>query len=191
MERSESGITMRGKTGDAMDRPGWRSSFLGDPGATFLCGKLGRGTKKEKSSKKKRTEGLWKLTLLMEIRKGRGFPQPLEKSLAKDARLFHSSHRPNNKDLFTMIYCRHDQKPWNGMCASSKLSQQRGSPHSAVPSGVPTRVEAWRLRPFIRESAFRKTHELIRFLAFRAPQPHRDHARMLLGVLGWFSTLTK
>src|SRR6516162_11698813 len=134
MERSESGITMRGKTGDAMDRPGWRSSFLGDPGATFLCGKLGRGTKKEKSSKKERTEGLWKLTLLMEIRKGRGFPQPLEKSLAKDARLFHSSHRPNNKDLFTMIYCRHDQKPWNGMCANSKLSQQRGSPQASVPS---------------------------------------------------------
>ena len=123
---------MRGKTGDAMDRLGWRSSFLGDPGATFLCGKLGRGTKKEKSSKKERTEGLWKLTLLMEIRKGRGFPQPLEKSLAKDARLFHSSHRPNNKDLFTIIYCRHDQKPWNGMCANSKLSQQRGSPQIYV-----------------------------------------------------------
>jgi len=137
MERSESGITMRGKTGDAMDRPGWRSSFLGDPGATFLCGKLGRGTKKEKSSKKERTEGLWKLTLLMEIRKGRGFPQPLEKRLAKDARLFHSSHRPNNKDLFTIIYCRHDQKPWNGMCANSKLSQQRGSPQMAVPERVP------------------------------------------------------
>ena len=132
MERSESEITMRGKTGDAMDRPGWRSSFLGDPGAIFLCGKLGRGAKKEKSSKKERTEGLWKLTLLMEIRKGRGFPQPLEKSLAKDARLFHSFHRPNNKDLFTIIYCRHDQESWNGMCANSKLSQQRGSPQDTV-----------------------------------------------------------
>jgi len=130
---------MRGKTGDAMDRPGWRSSFLGDPGATFLCGKLGRGTKKEKSSKKERTEGLWKLTLLMEIRKGRGFPQPLEKRLAKDARLFHSSHRPNNKDLFTIIYCRHDQKPWNGMCANSKLSQQRGSPQPCVPIPWPSK----------------------------------------------------
>jgi hypothetical protein len=73
--------------------------------ANFFCGKLRRGTKKEKSSKKERTEGLWKLTLLMEIRKERGFPQQLEKSLAKDARLFHSSHRPNNKDLST-IYCR-------------------------------------------------------------------------------------
>jgi hypothetical protein len=41
----------------------------------------------------------------MGIRKERGFPQQLEKSLAKDARLFHSSHRPNNKDLSTM-YCR-------------------------------------------------------------------------------------
>jgi len=65
--------------------------------------KLERGTKKEKSSKKERKEGLWKLTLLMEIRKERGFPQQLEKSLAKDARLFHSSHRPSNKDLSTCI----------------------------------------------------------------------------------------
>jgi hypothetical protein len=41
------------------------------------------------------------------IRNERGFPQlQLEKSLAKDARLFHSSHRPNNKDLST-LYCRH------------------------------------------------------------------------------------
>jgi hypothetical protein len=81
----------RDKAGYAVGRPRWRSSFLGDPGATFLCGKLERGTK-EKSSKKERKEGLWKLTLL-------------EKSLAKDARLFHGSHRPNNKDLSTM-YCR-------------------------------------------------------------------------------------
>src|SRR5260370_16940955 len=41
----------------------------------------------------------------MEIRKERGFPQQLEKSLAKDARLFHSSHRPNNKDL-SIMFCR-------------------------------------------------------------------------------------
>ena len=89
----------------SVGRPSWRSSLLGDPGAKFLCGKLERGTKKEKSSKKERKEGLWKLTLLMEIRKERRFPQQLEKSLAKDARLFHSSHRPNSKDLSTM-YCR-------------------------------------------------------------------------------------
>jgi hypothetical protein len=89
----------------AMGRPSWRSTFLGDPGANFLCGKPERDTKKEKSSKKERKEGLWKLTLLMEIRKERGFPQQLEKSLANDARLFHCSHRPNNKDLST-IYCR-------------------------------------------------------------------------------------
>jgi hypothetical protein len=88
-----------------MGRASWRSSFLGDAGAKFLCGKLGRGTKKEKSSKKERKEGLWKLTLLLEIRKEHGFPQQLEKSLAKDARLFHSSHRPNNKDL-SIMYCR-------------------------------------------------------------------------------------
>jgi hypothetical protein len=80
-------------------RASWGSSFLDDRGATFFCGKRERGTKKEKTSKKERKEGLWKLTLLMEIRKERGFPQQLENSLAKDARLFHSSHRPNNKDL--------------------------------------------------------------------------------------------
>ena len=34
----------------------------------------------------------------MEIRKERGFPQRLEKSLANDARLFHSSHRPDGGD---------------------------------------------------------------------------------------------
>ncbi len=46
--------------------------------------------------KQKRAEkGLWELTPLMEIRKERGFPQRLEKSLANDARLFHSSHRPD------------------------------------------------------------------------------------------------
>jgi hypothetical protein len=89
----------RDKTAHAVGRPSWGSSFLGDPDAKFLCGKRERDTKKEKSSKKERKEGLWKLTLLMEIRKERGFPQQLEKSLAKDARLFHSSHRPNNKDL--------------------------------------------------------------------------------------------
>src|SRR5271167_392037 len=95
----------RDKAGDAMGRASWRSSFLGDAGTKFLCGKLERGTKKEKSSKKERKEGLWKLTLLMEIRKERGFPQQLEKSLTKDARPFHSSHRPNNKDL-SIINCR-------------------------------------------------------------------------------------
>ena len=95
----------RDKATHAVGRVSWRSSFLGDPGAKFLCGKQERGTKKEKSSKKERKEGLWKLTLLMGIRKERGFPQQLEKSLAKDARLFHSSHRPNNKDL-SIIYCR-------------------------------------------------------------------------------------
>ena len=94
----------RDKTAYAVGRPSWGSSFLGDPGAKFLRGKRERGTKKEKSSKKERKEGLWKLTLLMEIRKERGFPQQLEKSLAKDARLFHSSHRPNNKDL-SIMFC--------------------------------------------------------------------------------------
>jgi hypothetical protein len=88
----------RSKTVDAVGRPSWESSFLGDPGAKFLCGKLRMGTKKEKRSKKERKEGLWKLTPLMEIRQERGFPPRLEKSLANYARLFHSSPRPDGGD---------------------------------------------------------------------------------------------
>ena len=57
---------------------------------------MGTGTNREETGKKK--EGLWKLAPLMEIRKERGFPQRLEKSLANDARLFHSSHRPDGGD---------------------------------------------------------------------------------------------
>ena len=34
----------------------------------------------------------------MEIRQERGFPSRLEKSLANEARLFHSSHRPGGGD---------------------------------------------------------------------------------------------
>ena len=88
----------RDKTGDAVGRASWRSSLLGDPGAKFLCGKLGIGTKKEKRGKKERKEGLWKLTPLMGIHKERGFPPRLERSLANDARLFHSSHRADDGD---------------------------------------------------------------------------------------------
>ena len=32
----------RDKSGDAVGRPSWRSSLLGDPGAKFPCGKLKR-----------------------------------------------------------------------------------------------------------------------------------------------------
>ena len=47
----------RTKTGDAVGRPSWRSSFLGAPGVEFFCVKLGTGTKKEKRSKKERNRG--------------------------------------------------------------------------------------------------------------------------------------
>ena len=57
---------------------------------------MGTGTNREETGKKK--EGLWKLAPLKENRKERGFPQRLEKSLANDARLFHSSHRPDGGD---------------------------------------------------------------------------------------------
>jgi len=89
-------VSRRDKTGQAVGRASGRSSLLGDPGATIPCGKYPISTKKEKSSKKERNEkGLWKLTPLMEIRKERGFPQRLEKSLANNARLFHRSHKPD------------------------------------------------------------------------------------------------
>ena len=80
------------KTGHVIGRPTWESSLLEHPGAKFSA----VGIKREQRSKKERTEGLWKLTLLMEIRPPRGFPQQLEKRLAHDARLFHSSHRPDD-----------------------------------------------------------------------------------------------
>jgi hypothetical protein len=50
--------------------------------------------RKKNGAKKERKEGLWKLTPPMEIRKERGFPPRLEKSLAQ-ARLFHRSHKPD------------------------------------------------------------------------------------------------
>ncbi len=37
----------RDKTRDAVGRPSWRSSFLGDPGVKFLCGRLGNGKKRK------------------------------------------------------------------------------------------------------------------------------------------------
>jgi hypothetical protein len=46
----------RDKTGDVVGRPSWRSLFLGDPGAEFLCGKLRIGTKKRGA---KRQKGRW------------------------------------------------------------------------------------------------------------------------------------
>jgi hypothetical protein len=91
------GSPRRGNRGDATGRPNELASFLGHPGAKFLCGKPRGSTKKEKRGKKERSEeGLWKLTPLMEIRRERGFPPRLEKSLANNARLFHSSHKPDD-----------------------------------------------------------------------------------------------
>src|SRR5207302_11449978 len=67
-------LLRRDESGGAVGLASWGSSFLDDPGATFFYGKREWGTKKEKSSKKERTEDLWELTLLMGIRKERGFP---------------------------------------------------------------------------------------------------------------------
>ena len=128
----------------AVGRPSWGSSFLGDPDAKFLCGKRERGTKKEKSSKKERKEGLWKLTLLMEIRKERGFPQQLEKSLAKNARLFHSSHRPNNKDL-SIINCR-QRSTLRRPNIGPKDGEHLSFPESKITAPVLGWLEDWVIR---------------------------------------------
>jgi hypothetical protein len=49
------GMRRRGEErGYAVGRRNWRSSFLGVPGAKFFCGNPGKGTKKEKRSKKER-----------------------------------------------------------------------------------------------------------------------------------------
>jgi len=42
--------------GDAVGRPSWESSFLGDPDAKFLCGKRGAGTKQKETAKERDKE---------------------------------------------------------------------------------------------------------------------------------------
>src|SRR5580658_7885150 len=67
------------KTGDVVGRASGQSSFLGDPGAIFFCGKLGTGTKKEKRTKKERKRRPVETDAAVEIRSQRGFPQRLGK----------------------------------------------------------------------------------------------------------------
>jgi len=95
---------MRRKNGDAGGRATSGSSFIEERGARFFCEEVAMRIKKEKRSKKERKGGLWKLTPRMEIRTERGFPQRLEKDLAKDARLFHSSHRPDGGYKLTNLF---------------------------------------------------------------------------------------
>ena len=83
----------RDKQGHAAGRSKCAASFLDDPSAKVFLGTYRLAQRREKVAA---NVGPWKLTPLMEIRKERGFPQRLEKSLANDARLFHSSHRPGD-----------------------------------------------------------------------------------------------
>src|ERR1700694_4273831 len=91
--RDKGGCCGSTELGIVAARRSWRDIF---------CRKWGGiGPKKGKRGQNERNErkgGLWKLTPLMEIRPPHGFPQRLEKSLAKNARLFHSSHRPGGGD---------------------------------------------------------------------------------------------
>jgi len=49
-------VRKKQKTGDARGRPSGRSSFLGDPGATFFCRKRETGTKPQETGQKARTD---------------------------------------------------------------------------------------------------------------------------------------
>jgi hypothetical protein len=120
------------KTGDATGQSSLRSSLLCDAGVKLFCGKRREGGKKEKRSKKEKNGGLWKLTPPMEIRKQCGFPPRLEKSLAKSARLFHSSDRPHSSDRFRICFGQRStlERPLfclkNGEHLKDLISQRRG-----------------------------------------------------------------
>jgi len=60
-----------------------------------------------KKEQKEKTRGLWKLTLLMEIRKGRGFPQQLEKAEQKTLGFFTVPTGPTTKSTQKLTLIRH------------------------------------------------------------------------------------
>jgi hypothetical protein len=95
---------MRRKKREAGGRARSGPPFIEERGAKFFCAEVARRVKKEKRNKKERAECLWKLTPRMGIRTERGFPPRLEKDLAKDARLFHSSHRPDGGYKLTNLF---------------------------------------------------------------------------------------
>jgi hypothetical protein len=136
----------RTETGDAVGRPSWRSSFLGAPGVKFFCGKLGTGTKKEKRSKKERNRGPVETDAAEKHLKDtitgsdpRAAPRlivPMSLQLVIPRRVaLQQSSPPLHQPSVILKEKRkfEKEKPLNGKCANSKLSQQRGSPHNCVP----------------------------------------------------------
>ncbi len=114
------GLTHAGPESDP--RPSWRENSL------WKTPDLNKERKKEQ----KRKEGLWKLTPLMEIRQERGFPPRLEKSLANNARLFHSSHKPDGGDRLTRQprgspHQKNDENGENEMRVSTELTAEGDS----------------------------------------------------------------
>jgi len=69
---------------------------------TFLRKTRNEGEERKKEQKEK-TRGLWKLTLLMEIRKGRGFPQQLEKAEQKTLGFFTVPTGPTTNQKLILI----------------------------------------------------------------------------------------
>jgi hypothetical protein len=68
----------------------------------YLCGKRGRGTKKEKSTKKERKEGLWKLTLLWKSAKIADSHSSLKRASQKTLGFFTVPTGPTTR---ISIYC--------------------------------------------------------------------------------------
>src|ERR1700722_14631373 len=134
----------RTKMGDAGGRPSWRSSFLGAPSVEFFFGKLGTDTKKEKRSKKERNRGPVETKETIAGSDPRAAPRlivPMSLQLVIPRRVALQQSSPPLHQPSVILKEKREfekEKPLNGKCANSKLSQQRGSPHLTVPNIVPS-----------------------------------------------------
>jgi hypothetical protein len=70
-----------------------------------------RASRRNEGEERKKTRGLWKLTLLMEIRKGRGFPQQLEKASQKTLGFFTVPTGPTTNNQLKSTYCSDIRAP--------------------------------------------------------------------------------
>ena len=99
--------------------------FLDDPGALFFCGKLEAGTKKEKSSKKERKEGLWKLTLLWESAKSADPHSSLKKHRKRRSAFSQFPQAQQQGSIYNLLQAAIHLKK------AKFRSEEWGAPHSA------------------------------------------------------------
>ena len=98
--RKAEGRPRRQNRGDATGRANELASFLGHPGAEFFCGKLGRGTKKEKRSKKERSGGL----VETDAADGNPLRTRIPTAAWKAQNAFHSSHKARRRRFHHRIH---------------------------------------------------------------------------------------